>query len=1483
MRKAIPAILTTIAALALTAAPAQAELAFDFSFAAKGQGAGQLDNPTGVAVNHATGDVYVADSGNNRIVQFDADGDFIRTWGKSVDATTNGDVCTAASEHTCQAGAGGGEAGQFSSPGSIAVDNSDGPAAGSVYVQDTANNRIQRFTATGQFVLTWGKNVDLDTGGHVCTAGHTCKAGNVSGVPEDFSTAPPTPGVPSEPGQFGGWPFGGGLAVDGEGFVYVGDLKAVPNPRVQKFDSAASFVGQIADDMRIPGDVAVNSAGDLYVIDFEGPPIRFAAGDFSLTGTEVRAEQTYGGHGSVSNSTWELIAVDPQTEFPLAARNYKRGCEELGGGATITEFHPGGQQVDCTDQLSPPLQSFSGGRPAWGGLAISPTHKLYLTDQVAGQVHVFDVPAPEPPVVGTQKVGEITLSSAVVKAPVTANLADTTVQVQYGSAPCSANPCETSTDADDVGAALYPVPAAVHIAGLQPDTTYFYRLVATNSEGPAYGADRSFHTYPEQKFDPSCENNLARQQTGAGFLLDCRAYELVSASDQGGYNVTSDLVPGELPFGGYPEAPGRALYSVKDGGIPGTGNPTNRGPDPYLAVRDAENQRWETTYVGIPADAPEGPSVSPPFSSTLGGADASLSSFAFAGPEICNPCFADGSTGIPLRTPEGELVQGMAGSIPVPMPENVPGAVKEQLSADGSHLLFASEQQFEPAGNPEDGNLTIYSRDLIANTTEVASTLPDGTTIKAGQEVVALDVSEDGSRVVIGVEVGQDAAGNPLHHLYLHQAGSPNSLELTPATTIGAHYAGMSADGSQLYFTTPDPLATAADQDTDTSADLFRFETSTATLRRVSLGMGGAGDTDACDPAANSFNIEDWNALPGGAQDCSVVAVGGGGGVAADGTVHFLSPEKLDGQGTEGAPNLFRSAPGQAPQLLATLESSASTPLGQLTHNHTLSFGSFGKPEGVAIDAADGSIYVLDNANTLSSPGAYVQKFDKDGKAVSSFGTESKEDGASSGSVFLEFGDSSILGFPVGLPTQVAVDNYPASPNYRDLYVPDFGNNAVKRFSSTGAYEAKITIGEFGGLHPVGVAVNPANGHLYVAASPLFGIFGGDSTIQVYNTAEPAEPVAPTSFTVPGVAYSVAVDSAGTTYVTNGTETRIYDSSGAFVKVLESAPSYGLAVDPTDDHIYVDRQGQVIEYDPSGAQVGPAFGAGVLSDSVGLAANAGRLAISDTADGQVALFGPPEAPLDAAYDNPLVIDSVAEPDTRHTADFQVTPTSAYAAFPSSLDLTGSGFETADMRQVFRYEASGGQISCASCSATGAEPQGHASLPKAGLGLSDDGRVFFNTAEPLVLRDANAKQDAYEWKEGKVELISTGQDPFDSGLLTVTADGTDAFFFTRETLVEGDGNGTLMKLYDAREGGGFFHIPPPPPCAAADECHGPGTQAAPPAAIGTLGSSPNQAKPTAKPKRCPKGKRAVRRAGKRRCVARKPNKQKQRGTQRGGRR
>jgi DNA-binding beta-propeller fold protein YncE len=77
---------------------------------------GQFRSPWGVAVD-GQGDLYVTDTGNQRVQKFDREGNFVTQWGGF-----------------------GNQDGQFNFPYGIAVD-----ARGSVFVTDSANSRVQQF------------------------------------------------------------------------------------------------------------------------------------------------------------------------------------------------------------------------------------------------------------------------------------------------------------------------------------------------------------------------------------------------------------------------------------------------------------------------------------------------------------------------------------------------------------------------------------------------------------------------------------------------------------------------------------------------------------------------------------------------------------------------------------------------------------------------------------------------------------------------------------------------------------------------------------------------------------------------------------------------------------------------------------------------------------------------------------------------------------------------------------------------------------------------------------------------------------------------------------------------------------------------------------------------------------------------------------------------------------------------------------------
>lgn len=96
-------------------------LSFSSTFGSFGSGNGEFQYPFDVAVNPDSGNVYVADTDNHRIQEFNSQGGFVSTFGSR--GTGNG---------------------QFRSPFGVAVN----PDFGNVYVADIDNNHIQVLSST---------------------------------------------------------------------------------------------------------------------------------------------------------------------------------------------------------------------------------------------------------------------------------------------------------------------------------------------------------------------------------------------------------------------------------------------------------------------------------------------------------------------------------------------------------------------------------------------------------------------------------------------------------------------------------------------------------------------------------------------------------------------------------------------------------------------------------------------------------------------------------------------------------------------------------------------------------------------------------------------------------------------------------------------------------------------------------------------------------------------------------------------------------------------------------------------------------------------------------------------------------------------------------------------------------------------------------------------------------------------------------------
>jgi hypothetical protein len=132
-------------------------------------------------------------------------------------------------------------------------------------------------------------------------------------------------------------------------------------------------------------------------------------------------------------------------------------------------------------------------------------------------------------------------------------------------------------------------------------------------------------------------------------------------------------------------------------------------------------------------------------------------------------------------------------------------------------------------------------------------------------------------------------------------------------------------------------------------------------------------------------------------------------------------------------------------------------------------------------------------------------------------------------------------------------------------------------------------------------------------------------------------------------------------------------------------------------------------------------------------------------------------------------------------------------------------------------------------------------------------VFFESKSRLVPGDVNDQYDVYEWRNGRLSLVSTGTGEKGAYYAGNGATGRDVFLETPERLTWQDVDG-VMDIYDARVGGGVPEPQPGTPCGAlAGQCQPPPAAppaAAPPASVGPAGPT-NQATP--KPRRNPYAK------------------------------
>jgi len=399
-----------------------------------------LSNPSGVAVDNSSGtsagDIYVTDPGNHRVEKFTASGEFILMLGKDVNQTTGGNVCTAVSGNTCKVGTSGSAPGEFETPTFLAVDDSTGTSMGDVYVGDSAAGTVSKFEADGTLVTVWG------------SGGQLSGSGGLDGIAVNHS---------------------------GELFVLRGAAMSVFAPD----GTQASSVN--LQYPAAPIGIAVSSGGNIYT--------RWASGSETLQ----------------FNSSGGLIhEIHPPPTQVTTGLAIDTGTGDLYIDQP-TEVAAYGPSVELLETFGSP--HIEGG----AGIAVSSTHSVYVANSGDGDVAVFPlVILPNVTTTSVTNPGQtsVTLTGHVDPAG-GANV--TSCRFEYGTDTSYSSPPAQCLDSggNPIGTPGSPItsPTEVHanITGLTPETTYHYRLDAGNEYGSSRGPDQTFtpHWVPGLSTDPA--------------------------------------------------------------------------------------------------------------------------------------------------------------------------------------------------------------------------------------------------------------------------------------------------------------------------------------------------------------------------------------------------------------------------------------------------------------------------------------------------------------------------------------------------------------------------------------------------------------------------------------------------------------------------------------------------------------------------------------------------------------------------------------------------------------------------------------------------------------------------------------------------------------------------------------------------------------------------------------------------------------------
>ncbi len=327
-------------ATAVVVQPESLGLIFLSEFGSEGSGNGQFDRPGGVAIG-ADDDLWVLDTGNDRVQEFTNEGHYLTQFGSE--------------------GSGNGE---FDEPLGIAVD-----ASGDLWVLDSGNYRVEEFNQNGEYLsqfpleipdegrLGQTEGIAVDAHGDVWVS--DTSQGRLVVFKTDGEYLKTVSVEGTEPGRTGEPE---GLAVDVHGDVWVADW----NDTIDEYSEEGNLIRQIASEgssdgqLWAPYAITTDFEGNVWVGEIGNDRVQ----EFNQSGEYIREFGVQGSEeGDFDFGVPMGLAVDSSGDI-WVADTWNQRVERWGPGVPITPLNVTTPSVSGESAVGATLTAIRGG---WNG------------------------------------------------------------------------------------------------------------------------------------------------------------------------------------------------------------------------------------------------------------------------------------------------------------------------------------------------------------------------------------------------------------------------------------------------------------------------------------------------------------------------------------------------------------------------------------------------------------------------------------------------------------------------------------------------------------------------------------------------------------------------------------------------------------------------------------------------------------------------------------------------------------------------------------------------------------------------------------------------------------------------------------------------------------------------------------------------------------------------------------------------------------